>query len=437
MTSNFSRVIIDNMKKFIERIVFHNILSSLKNKEITLIIGPRQAGKTTLLLKLKILLEKERKTKVLYFNLDFPEDKNYFKNQLDLINYLDLKSGRKKTIVLIDEIQRLRDAGIFLKGLYDRKLPYKFIVSGSGSVELKEKIHESLVGRKEIIKVNTINFLEFVSWKTDYKTQKKIKDFFYFDKNQPTQFLKDYLIFGGYPRVILANTFDEKIKVMDDIIQSYLEKDIQELIKIEKKESFFNLIKIIASQIGQLISYKEISSTLGLDYETVKKYLFYLEKTFIIEKVTPFFKNIRKELSKTPVFYFNDLGFRNYLLDKWFSLYERTNDGFLFQNFVFLLLKSAEKFKYFNINYWRSKDKAEVDFVLNAGEIIIPVEVKNTHLKDIETSRSLLSFLEKYKPREALIINLSLDKEKKIKDTLVKTIPYWKLLLFEKSENKN
>lgn len=116
---------------------------------------------------------------MLYFNLDFPEDKQYFLKQPDFVNYLNLKTGGKNAYVLVDEIQRLENAGLFLKELYDRYLTHKFIVSSSGRLELKEKIHESLIGRKEIITVSTISFLEFLNFKTDYYYQDKLKDFLF------------------------------------------------------------------------------------------------------------------------------------------------------------------------------------------------------------------------------------------------------------------
>lgn len=232
--------------------------------------------------------------------------------------------------------------------------------------------------------------------------------------------------------MVFSFDLETKIKVIKDIYQSYLEKDIFDLIKIEKRESFSQLLSIIASQIGQLVNFNEISNTLGVDGETIKKYLWYLEKTFIIEKVTPFYRNVRKELSKTPIYYFTDLGLRNFILDGWLNLKNKVSDGFLFQNFVFQLLTSSSNFSTFKINFWRTKDKAEVDFILNAGEVIIPLEVKNQFLRKPVISKSLRSFLLKYQPKEAYLVNLNLKDEIKIGATKLKFVPYWYFVAEEK-----
>jgi len=152
----------------ISRKLFSELKSHLLKKEISFIIGPRQAGKTTLMLLLNDYLMKKGERTV-FLNLDIEADKQFFTSQANLIKKIKLEIGEKRGFVFIDEIQRKEDAGIFLKGIYDMNLPYKFIVSGSGSVELKEKIHESLVGRKRIFELNTLSFAEFVNFKTGYK----------------------------------------------------------------------------------------------------------------------------------------------------------------------------------------------------------------------------------------------------------------------------
>ena len=133
----------------IKRSLLIELEKHLQNKEISLITGPRQAGKTTLMLMLKSSLE-EKKEKTLLLNLDIEADRRFFNSQAELVRKIQLEIGNNKGYVFIDEMQRKENAGLFLKGLYDMNLPYKFIVSGSGSIELKEKIHESLTGRKRI-----------------------------------------------------------------------------------------------------------------------------------------------------------------------------------------------------------------------------------------------------------------------------------------------
>jgi predicted AAA+ superfamily ATPase len=410
----------------IKRDLLEEIKKHLSAKEISLIVGPRQVGKTTLMLLLKEYLEKKGE-KTIFLSLDFESDKQYFISQNALLKKLNLEFGKEKGYVFIDEIQRKENAGLFLKGIYDLNLPYKFIVSGSGSIELKEKIHESLVGRKRIFELNPVSFEEFVNFKTNYRYDKKLNEFFEIEKEKTETFLKEYLNFGGYPRVILEEKLEEKIKIIDEIFRGYLEKDISYLLKVERIDAFSSLIKILASQIGKLINYSEISSTLGISIQSVKNYLWYAEKTFIIQRLTPYFKNPRKEITKSPTVYFYDLGLKNYALDLFGKIDFSTGNGFLFQNFVFNILKEKIRFTGAKIHFWRTKDKAEVDFVVDFGKKVLPIEVKFKKLKDCVIERSTRSFIEKYHPQECWIVNLSLEKEIKLNKTKVKFFPFYKL----------
>jgi len=410
--------------EIIKRNLFKEIKEHLEEKEITFIIGPRQAGKTTLMLLLKDFLE-NKKERTVFLNLDIERDKEYFESQEKLIRKIELEIGKGKGFVFIDEIQRKENAGLFLKGIYDMNLPYKFIVSGSGSVELKEKIHESLTGRKRIFELSTLNFEEFVNFKTEYRYEKNLEDFFEIEKPKMLLLLDEYLDFGGYPRVVLVEKMEEKLKIMNEIYQSYIERDISYLLKVRKTYEFTNLLKILSSQIGQIVNFSEISSTTGISIKTLKDYLWYLEKTFIIQKVTPFYRNVRKEITKSPVFYFYDLGMRNFIL----GIYGNVQDkGFVFQNFIYNILKEKIRYRPYKINFWRTKEKAEVDFVIDMGYKIIPVEVKYKRMKKPEITKSMRSFIDKYKPEDAWIINLELKKILNLNNTQIKILPFYELL---------
>jgi len=414
------------MTTFIKRTSIEGITKHLESKEITMLVGPRQAGKTTIMLRIKEALDKQG-AKTLHLNIDWDDHRKYFNSQTDLVNYLNLYFGTKKGYLFIDEIQRLDNAGLFLKGIYDRNLPYKMIVSGSGSLELKEKIHESLAGRKRIFEITTITFAEFINFKTNYQFKNKIYDFFKFDKTLPETLLQEYLYFGGYPKVVLANSLEEKINIIKEIYNIYVEKDIQNLIHIEKTENFIHLVSVLSSQIGQLVNRTELSQTLNIDRETLKTYLWYLEKTFIINRINPFFSNIRKELTKMPLFYFTDIGLRNYNQNQFIAPPDKT-DGFLFQNFIYQLLKESKMFNNSKINYWRTKDGAEIDFIVHLGNDIIPIEVKNSSLNNIELSQSIHSYIASYKPKKLYLINKTFDNVFISNGCEIITIPYYKLL---------
>jgi predicted AAA+ superfamily ATPase len=414
----------------IERKLFEDLKRHLSQKEISLIVGPRQAGKTTLMLILRDYLVKQGNN-TLFLSLDFGSDQPFFISQRNLVNKIQLEIGKKKGYVFIDEIQRREDAGIFLKGLYDSNLPYKFIVSGSGSLELKEKIHESLVGRKRIFELNTVSFKEFINFKTDCRYRDSLPEFFALERDRTKELLIEYLNFGGYPRLLLEDEQREKARIIDEIYRSYLERDISYLLRVEKPESFSNLIKVLASQIGRLINYSELSSTLGISIQTIKNYLWYAEKTFIIHRISPFFRNIRKEITKSPVTYFYDLGLRNYALGLYGGLIHSPEAGFVFQNFILNILRERFLPSPAGIHFWRTKDRAEVDFVIDLGQRILPVEVKFKEMKKPELGRSLRSFINKYQPEVAWVINMELREKIKLDKTEIHFMPFWELEMAE------
>lgn len=408
----------------IHRKLFPAIYEHLQAKEITLITGPRQAGKTTLMKQLEENV-KNKGAKTLFLDLDQEQDRPFFESQSRLIQKIQYEIGDEKGYVFIDEIQRKEDAGLFLKGLYDSELPYKFIVTGSGSLELKEKIHESLAGRKRIFELSTLSFEEFVNFKTGYKD--KDMDFFDLFKERGREHLEEYLNFGGYPRVVLEAEMLAKRAAIDEIYRSYLERDIAILLKIQKTESLTQLVRILASQSGNLVNIAELSNTLGIAVKTVKNYLWYLEKTFIVERVTPYFRNIRKEITKSSTYYFVDLGLKNYATNQFGNALNTPSAGLLFENFVYKGLKEQIARSAITIHFWRSKDKAEVDFVIDTGIKAIPIEVKYSILKEPKTTRSFQSFLTKYKPKDAYITHLGKYMKKKSEQTTIHFLPFYSL----------
>ena len=217
---------------------------------------------------------------------------------------------------------------------------------------------------------------------------------------------------------------------MQEIYRSYVDRDIHDLLHLEKTDAFNNLLKILASQIGGLVNVSELASTVGIDEKTIKHYLFYLEQTFLIQKVTPFFRNTRSEVTKSPIFYFIDIGLRNWLLGL-FGLPEIpiSLSGHLFENLVFNMLKNQTELSPTQIHFWRTKDQAEVDFVLEKGLEVTPIEVKYTKLSKIEIPRSLRSFITRYKSTNAYIVNMGCEERSEmIESTKVQLLPYYKLI---------
>ena len=409
-------------KKLIKRDLFEQLQDHLSHKEITLLVGPRQVGKTTLLR----LLEddcKARGIKTLFLNLDIEQDRQFFTSQEALIHHIRLSLGTNGGYVFIDEAQRKENAGIFFKGIYDMDIPYKLILSGSGSLELKEKIHESMAGRKRIFELLPVSFKEFAACRTEYQYGDKLLEALRHNPQKTVLLLEEYLRFGGYPRVILSTETTEKQNIMNEIYQSYLLRDISYLLGVEKTDAFANLIRLLASQTGNLTAVSELASTLAISIPTVKQYLWYLEKTYIIHRVRPYFKNARKEISKMPTFYFYDLGLRNFAKQGNFT--EKTSDGFLFENLVFLLLQERFGSLANPIGFWRSKSGAEVDFVVERNEHPVPIEVKYSSFQKPTIGKSLHSFIERYKPNCAYIVTKDYSHKIVVDKTAVHFIPFY------------
>jgi uncharacterized protein len=412
----------------IKRKKHDELRSHLDHKEITLLVGPRQAGKTTLLR----LMEEELKQsgrKTVFLNLDIEADNIHFKSQDSLLRKIKLETGNDG-FVFIDEIQRKENAGLFLKGIYDQNLSYKFIVSGSGSLELKEKIHESLAGRKRMIALSTISFEEFVNFRTDYRYENNLDDFFRIESDKTSMLLDEYLNFGGYPQVVLADRLEEKTRVISEIYQSYLEKDIRFLLDIKKTGALTDLFRVMSGQAGNLTNVSELSSTLGISAATVNNYLWYFEKTYILKKVPPFHANIRKEITKAPVYHFIDLGMKNFGAGD-FGNVSRSRTGHLFENFIYNMLVEKVEYSASAINFWRTKDGAEVDFIIKTGNKATPVEVKYRRLKKPEITRSLHSFISAYQPDAAFVVNLDYSAQVGVGETTVYFVPFYELARFQ------
>ena len=416
----------ENNKNLVQREIFPQIIKHLQAKEITLIIGPRQVGKTTLLSQTQNSLFKKRtsESRILSFNLDLVTDRALFASQTEFIKFLKERIGREKLFVFVDEAQRVENAGIFFKGIYDLDVPVKFALTGSSALEIKSKIHEPLTGRKRLFYLYPLSFQEYLSTKDGLLVKfLEQEEQSIYTRERVFEHLFQFFVWGGYPKIALEENIEAKEQFLKEIYSSYIERDIIGFLEIKNSAAFTNLVSILASQVGQLVNTQELSSTLNVERKTVEKYLEILEKTFVIERISPFFRNVRKELTKMPKVYFLDAGLRNFALKDLKAFEERHDRGGLLENFLFSELRKQTDATF---HFWRTKEKAEVDFVLEHrfGEPI-PIEVKATRLKSPEISRSFRSFLNTYRPKYAFVVNLGFQGSRKIDSTEVQFIfPY-------------
>mgnify|MGYP001566033936 FL=1 len=384
-------------KKYITRTIEKEIREYLAGDDIMVIYGSRQVGKTTLLYKIinDLLAEAVAGRDIFYFSADDGQFADYFLEPSKLLEFI-LTNKKKQAYVFIDEAQRISNPGVFLKNLYDYKVKdLKIFVTGSSSLEIRSKIIEYLPGRKKIFMLYPLSFREI----SEFKKLKTIEE-----KKLVWQ---EYLIFGGYPKVFFAQGGKAKMRELSDIYESYVKKDIAGYLNIEKPEKFNQLAKLLANQVGGLVNIDELTNTLGINRATLEKYIMILEDTFVVKKVYPYFKNPRAEIAKMSKIYFIDQGLRNIVIKRLESLAERFDQGQLAENFVFSQIEYAKEADT-ELNFWRTKAGAEIDFVVNRAGKLFLYEVKYNK-SAAKLPAAVKSFAKKYNYEKAYLVTGRLD----------------------------
>jgi len=356
----------------------------LHTDEIVVFQGARQVGKTSTLLYLQNYLQ-QNEYQTVYLDL---EDSRFVRlidqGITELLLYLteqgydlnEYKNNGKKLYVLIDEIQYLQNPSSIMKQLVDHHHYLKLIVSGSSSFEMKSKFNNTLVGRTVNFEVYPLSFEEFLMFKeipfqvADYYSEIKASEL--------RSLYLEYALYGGYPKIVLTSDVSMKEKYLQQIIDTYIRKDIRDIAEIKEITKFNRLLEVLASQSGNLVNVNELSTTCALSLETVGRYLFLLEQTYIIRLVRPYSRNIRTELIKTPKVFFYDTGLMQIL---WLKRMQKELLGSVFETSVFSEL--VKKFGVDQIHYWRTKDKKEIDFIVTLPDYLLPLEVKMQFPKKI------------------------------------------------------
>ncbi|MEK7521940.1 MAG: ATP-binding protein, partial [Patescibacteria group bacterium] len=330
------------------------------------------------------------------------------------IDFLRQRSATQKIFVFVDEAQKVHSAARFFKGVYDSKLAnVKLILTGSSSLEIKTDFKETLAGRKAIFALSPFTFEEFLAAKDrvlfSYVTSgEKINEI---DFRKINRWYLEYIIFGGYPRAVLAQTHEEKIDALQEIYSSYIERDVVGFLEIRNKTAFKRLLKLLSAQIGQLVNVGELAMHLGVDRETIERHLYALEQTFVIQELTPYFRNLRQEIIKANKVYFLDNGLRNLVLENFDTMDSRVDKGLVLENAVFSQLSFLMRKKIGGFHFWRTKQKTEVDFVIEKGNTLLPIEVK-WNVRNRSLSAGLRNFINKFSPKKVVIVSLA-EKERK------------------------
>ncbi len=415
---------------FKNRTIFSKIWKYIDDDRIVLLNGPRQVGKTTLLkmIKEKLITEKNiSDNQILWFDLEQTNALNIWSQQATAIDSLP-KDTSKKYYLFIDEFQQAKNIGSTLKVIHDHYQHIKPIITGSASWYLD--IDESMAGRKIVIPIFPLSFTEFLEWQST-ANDNKLNFFNLFSKNITTsnnaittinEQFQNFANWGGYPSVVLTHNNTDKINILNELIDSYLSRDIKLWSYKANTLEVKKLLSLLAGQIGATLSIDHLSRDSALGRDVVVNRLELLQNTFVLRLISPYFTNKIKEITKSPKIYLIDSGLRNVLLNIFSAPAQTPDFGHLVENVVMMEFEKNKK-PIEELLFWRTVRQQEVDIILKRENILTPIEVKGGNQKTIPSG--LKSFIRQYKPKEAYVLNWSVIKDEQYKDCQVYFRPIW------------
>lgn len=329
----------------IQRILLDQMETALAPGKVLVLYGPRQAGKTTLVMDLLPRL----KVRHLYVSADEITYRQALGSQ-DRRVLGDLLGDNE--LLVIDEAQRVPDIGLNLKILVDNYPQTAILATGSASFDLASKLSEPLTGRKRTLTLYPVSYAELSQTLGAFEARAQ---------------LERWLVFGGYPAIVTADSGRESM--LSELVGSYLYRDLLQLDGVRRSERIVDLLRLLAFQIGHEVSLSELGSGLGLNHETVSRYLDLLEKVFVLFRVGGFSRNLRKEVVKTSRYYFYDNGVRNALIQNLNPLALRNDAGQLWENYLAVERRKANEYagRLVNSYFWRTYDRKEIDLIEESG----------------------------------------------------------------------
>ena len=331
----------------IQRALLPRIQEYLLPGKVLVLYGPRQVGKTTLARDL----------------LEVTSLRSRFVNA-DELRYREALASQDRQrlgevlgdadLLVIDEAQRVPDIGLNLKILVDSFPQARLLATGSASFDLANKISEPLTGRK----------ITFTLYPVSYGEIRET-----FGAMEARGQLERWLIWGGYPDIVIAENPDLRARLLGELVGSYLYRDVLELEGIRRAAKIVDLLRLLAFQIGQEVSLSELATSLAINRQTVERYLDLLEKVFVIFRVGGFSRNLRKEVTKNARYYFYDNGVRNSLIQNFNPLNLRNDVGQLWENFLMVERRKVNQMAGRRVNayFWRTYDRKEIDYIEEYG----------------------------------------------------------------------
>jgi predicted AAA+ superfamily ATPase len=413
-----------------KRKLFKVLLDEKDTNKITIILGPRQVGKTTLLKELYSTICTESNQKGIFLDLDILTNYEKISTYENAVQFLKLsgyeESSKSFFYLFLDEFQRYNKLSIVMKNIYDNLKNIKIYATGSSSILIKDQVQESLAGRKNLHTIYPLDFEEFLEFKSASEELKNYNNITKLNgKNLASitaklnSLLSEFLVFGGYPEVALKKESSEKIKVLESIFDLYVKKDLANYLKHDKLLVIKQLIEYLAINNGQKIKYEEVSSIIGTKFQETKNYLEILKETYLIYELRPFFANKNKELVKIPKIYFIDNGVRNFFINNFNDVSLRNDSGFLFEGYV---ISEFIKYEKAALKFWQDKNKREVDLIIDRISEQVPIEIKYKSSLNNDDTVGMRACMTSYpKIKKGFIINLG---EQGKKEKLSFILPY-------------
>ncbi|MCP4601386.1 MAG: ATP-binding protein [Proteobacteria bacterium] len=352
-----------------------------KNKA-TLVIGPRQSGKSTFLgAHIKTL-----GPQILIVNCEEPLYRAWCKSpamfMADLREFLPSPNA-----LFFDEVHHLDEAGLFLKGLVDLKPGFPILATGSSSYHLLSETRESLAGRASRVRLLPFSLNELSLDLDDMAPA--------IARVRQKELFSRMLIYGSYPEVWLSDTPEV---ILSELLESVVMRDASDLFRIDNPEAFRRLVRLMAGQVANLVNLAEWASICGISAKTVSRYIGVLEETQIVTMLRPWISGKRAELTSAPKLFFVDNGVRNAALARYYTLDKRDDIGVLFENCVLTEIIKSVRPILDTVGFWRTRSGAEVDFVIETGGKTIAVEAKAGAPSRLRLTRSAQSFITAVKP---------------------------------------